>query len=327
MGAFVSNLENLEKFVTYHVRAFATNSAGTAYGDDIQFTTLADILTWNIPGDYVEASYPGSGLANWAPDKSPQVISTIDSPDYLEGYIYMANANNSWKFATQPNWDGPNYGDGGGVLDPDGGNMSSPSGYYKINADAVAMTYSAVATVWGIIGSASPSGWDDETPLTFNSASGTWQGVMHLTAAEIKFRANHNLDYNYGSDAADGNLGAGAANIPVDVESDYSIEMNLSTPNTYNYSVNRWGLIGDAQGSWDDDTDMTWDATNNVFTATLDLVSSGSFKFRANDGWDVNYGGDLDNLSAGGDNITIESDGNYTVTFDPWIQKATVTKN
>ena len=327
LGAFVSNLENLEKFVTYHVRAFATNSAGTAYGDDIQFTTLADILTWNIPGDYVEASYPGSGLANWAPDKSPQVISTIDSPDQLEGYVYMANASNSWKFATQPNWDGPNYGDGGGILDPDGGNMSSPSGYYKINADAVAMTYSAVATVWGIIGSASPSGWDDETPLTFNSASGTWQGVMHLTAAEIKFRANHNWDYNYGSDAADGNLGAGAANIPVDVESDYSIEMNLSTPNTYTYSVNRWGLIGDAQGSWDDDTDMTWDATNNVFTATLDLVSSGSFKFRANDGWDVNYGGDLDNLSAGGDNITIESDGNYTVTFDPWIQKATVTKN
>ncbi len=103
--------------------------------------------------------------------------------------------------------------------------------------------------------------------------------------------------------------------------------MNLGTPNAYTYSVNRWGIIGDAQGSWGDDTDMTWDAVNNVFTVTLDLVSSGSFKFRANDGWDVNYGGDLDNLTAGGDNITIESDGNYTVTFDPWGLKATVTKN
>ncbi len=328
LGAFVSNLENLEKFVTYHVRAFATNSAGTAYGDDIQFTTLADILTWNIPGDYVEASYPGSELANWSPDKSPQVISTIDSPDQLEGYVYMANANNAWKFATQPNWDGPNYGDGGGgALDPDGGNMSSPAGYYKLNADAAAMTFTAVATVWGVIGSASPQGWDDETPLTFDPASGNWRGVMHLTAEEIKFRANHDWGYNYGSDGADGNLGAGAANIPVDVESDYSIEMNLGTPNAYTYSVNRWGIIGDAQGSWDDDTDMTWDAVNNVFTVTLDLVSSGSFKFRANDGWDVNYGGDLDNLTAGGDNITIESDGNYTVTFDPWGLKATVTKN
>ena len=46
----------------------------------------------------------------------------------------MANASNQWKFATQPNWDGPNYGDGGaGKLDANGGNFSSPAGYYKIN--------------------------------------------------------------------------------------------------------------------------------------------------------------------------------------------------
>jgi hypothetical protein len=328
-GAFVSNLVDLEKFVTYHVRAFATNSAGTAYGEDIQFTTLADILTWNIPGDYVEASYPGTGLANWSPDKSPQVISTIDSPDNLEGYVYMANGSNQWKFATQPNWDGPNYGDGGsGVLDPNGGNFNSPAGYYKINADAAAMTYTAVATVWGVIGSASPSGWGDETPMAYNPASGTWQGVMHLTAEEIKFRANHDWGYNYGSDAADGTLSEGAPNIPIDLESDYSIEMNLSTPNAYTYSVNRWGLIGDATpGGWGEDTNMAWDDANKIFTVTLDLVSSGSFKFRANDGWDINYGGDLDNLSQGGDNISIDSDGNYTITFDPWALKATVTKN
>ena len=46
--------------------------------------------------------------------------------------------------------------------------MSSLQGYYKINADATALTYTAVATVWGVIGSASPKGWDDETPLTYN---------------------------------------------------------------------------------------------------------------------------------------------------------------
>ena len=328
MGTFVSNLADLEKFVTYHVRAYAINSAGTAYGDDVQFTTLADILTWNIPGDYVEASYPGSGLANWSPDKSPQVISTIPAPNNLEGYVYMANASNGWKFATQPNWDGPNYGDGGsGNLDGDGGNMSSTAGYYKINADAEAMTFTAVATEWGVIGDASPQGWGDETPLSYNPESVTWQGVMHLTAAEAKFRANHDWGYNYGSDNNDGTLQAGGQNIPVTVESDYSIELNLSVPNNYTYSFNRWGLIGDAQGSWSDDTDMTWDAVNGVFTVTLDLVSSGSFKFRANDDWAVNYGGDLNALNAGGDNVTIESDGNYTVTFDPWGLKATVTKN
>ena len=102
-GVFVSNLTNLEKFTTYHVRAYAVNSAGITYGNDLQFTTKGDNLTWNIPGDYVEASYPGSGLANWAPDKSPQVKSTVSSPDNLEGYVFMANTTNQWKFATQNN--------------------------------------------------------------------------------------------------------------------------------------------------------------------------------------------------------------------------------
>ncbi len=38
-GTFVSNLTSLTASTTYHVRAYATNSAGTAYGNDISFTT------------------------------------------------------------------------------------------------------------------------------------------------------------------------------------------------------------------------------------------------------------------------------------------------
>lgn len=42
-GAFTSTLTGLSSGTTYHVRAFATNSVGTAYGEDITFTTpLAD---------------------------------------------------------------------------------------------------------------------------------------------------------------------------------------------------------------------------------------------------------------------------------------------
>jgi hypothetical protein len=327
-GAFVSNLADLEKYTTYNVRAFATNSAGTAYGENIEFTTLADILTWYLPGDYVEASYPGSDLGNWNPANSPYVMSTIDNGTSLEGYVYFANDNNSWKFATQANWDGPNYGDaGGGVLDAGADNISSPKGFYKINADATALTYTAVAQVWGVIGSGSPMGWDDETILEYNSELVKWTGGMHLTAAEIKFRANHDWGYNYGSNDADGNLQANGANIAIDVEADYSIELDFSTPNEYKYNVYRWGLIGDATpGGWSDDTNMTWDADNGVFTVTLDLVA-GTFKFRANDGWDVNYGGDLNALSPGGDNISVAEAGNYTITFDLWGLAATVTKN
>jgi hypothetical protein len=39
-GLFTSNLSNLIEGLTYYVRAYATNSAGTAYGNEIEFTTL-----------------------------------------------------------------------------------------------------------------------------------------------------------------------------------------------------------------------------------------------------------------------------------------------
>jgi len=330
LGAFVSTLTGLQKFTTYHVRAYATNSVGTAYGADITFTTLPDILTWNIPGNYVAASYPGTTLADWSPDKSPQVISTIAAGDKLEGYVYMANAANEWKFATQPNWNGPNYGDGGsGKLDANGGNIASSAGYYKINANATAMTFTAVKTVWGVIGDASPLSWNDETALVYSPQKRVWQGVIHLKAASMKFRANHDWGLNYGSDKADGNLKADGANIPVAVEADYAISLDLSHPNLYTYAMNRWGVIGDATpGGWSTDTNMTWDAVNNVLKVTLNLTV-GAFKFRANDDWAINVGGNLGALTQDGANIPITVAGSYTITLDvsKAVYTATLTKN
>jgi hypothetical protein len=39
-GSFTSSISELTPGTTYHVRAFATNSVGTAYGEDVSFTTL-----------------------------------------------------------------------------------------------------------------------------------------------------------------------------------------------------------------------------------------------------------------------------------------------
>jgi hypothetical protein len=45
-GNFTSNITGLTLNTTYHVRAYATNSVGTAYGSDIEFTTINVI---NLP--------------------------------------------------------------------------------------------------------------------------------------------------------------------------------------------------------------------------------------------------------------------------------------
>lgn len=50
-GAFTSALASLSPCVTYHVRAYATNSAGTAYGNDVHFTTVAQhTVTFLVDG-------------------------------------------------------------------------------------------------------------------------------------------------------------------------------------------------------------------------------------------------------------------------------------
>lgn len=328
LGSFVSNITGLSTFTEYHVRAYATNSAGTGYGNDIKFTTLADIITWYIPGDYVEASYPGSGLTNWSPGTSPKIMSTVSAPASVEGYVYMANGSNQWKIASQPNWDGPNYGKGDpGFVSATGDNFNSPAGYYKINVNATTLEYTAVPTIWGVIGNATPGDWGSETPLTYYPALQTWRGGIHLKTGEFKFRANQDWGYNYGSSMKNEKLNPGGDNIPVTVEADYYFVLDLSKPNEYTYSANHWGIIGSATADqWNSDQNMTWDATGKVMKATLALTA-GEIKFRANDDWAVNLGGALNALTPGGDNIPIATAGNYTITLDLAANKATVTKN
>ena len=45
IGTFTSNLDNLTENTTYFVRAYATNSVGIAYGNEVSFTTEADTFT------------------------------------------------------------------------------------------------------------------------------------------------------------------------------------------------------------------------------------------------------------------------------------------
>lgn len=327
LGVFVSNLSGLTKNTTYHVRAFATNSVGTAYGADVPFTTLADILTWYVPGDYLAASYPGGTYADWNPAKSPIIMSTIANPYLLEGYVYMSKTSNQWKCTSDPDWNHTNYGASTtpGIFSTDNGagNIVSPAGYYKIDAtfvEAGPSTYTAVATAWGVIGGATPGDWNDETALTYDPTLQTWRGAMHLKPGEFKFRANHSWDYNYGSTAKDATLDAGGTNISTPTkfeEGDVYFTLDLSHPNAYTYSMNEWGVIGGAipVTGWDSDHDMTWDAANKVFTITIAL-NAGDFKFRANNDWAVNLGGDINGLTQDGANIAVPSAGTYKITLD-----------
>jgi uncharacterized protein (TIGR02145 family) len=95
-GVFVSNLTGLTPGATYHVRAYATNSAGTAYGNELQFTTTPVVvpiltttavtsitLTTAVSGGNITSNGGGtvtvSGIC-WATTTAPTTASskTID---------------------------------------------------------------------------------------------------------------------------------------------------------------------------------------------------------------------------------------------------------
>ena len=78
-------------------------------------------------------------------------------------------------------------------------------------------------------------------------------------------------------------------------------------------SFDKVGLIG-LNGDWDNDVVMTYNMYKGRFWADVDLPAATEFKFRLDSAWDCNWGGNLEALSGGGDNIPIDS-GQYRIYF------------
>jgi len=64
LGAFISNLTGLTTSTTYHIRAYATNVAGTSYGSDVTFSTITvslPIVTTNAITNLAGTSVTSGG--------------------------------------------------------------------------------------------------------------------------------------------------------------------------------------------------------------------------------------------------------------------------
>lgn len=97
---------------------------------------------------------------------------------------------------------------------------------------------------------------------------------------------------------------------------------------TWNYTLTTWGIIGDATpGGWSTDTQLAFDPVKQVWTVTCAMSAGGSFKFRANSAWSIDFGIDAaghleyaDNpaypYNGALSNLTVPSSGNYTITLD-----------
>ena len=222
------------------VSASVHSDVNKLYSDPValSFTPFEKIVVYPmlyVPGDYM--------TPDWSPGDSPNVYS-LKSNNRYEGYIYSPNATANFKFTSEPSWSGTNYGYGSGdelsgTLSDDGGagNLSlTGEGYYKLNVDLTAMTYNFLRTEWGLIGDATPGGWDDDTDMTYDPVTKVWSVTLDLVPGEMKFRANNGWDLNYGSDNANGIADSGGKNIPIETGGNYTVELDLNGP-LYRYTI------------------------------------------------------------------------------------------
>jgi hypothetical protein len=189
-----------------------------------------------LPGNYQAASGYGN---DWSPNFAQQIYAVKQSNIY-EGYVNMVGSDIKFKFTDLPDWS-INWGDDGfnGTLEPNGADIPVPAaGYYRIKADIGKLTYSYLKTDWGLIGDATPGGWDTDTNMTYDMATKSWKVTLDLKVGKVKFRSNDSWDLNYGDNDFDGTLEEGGADIPVATAGKYTVTLNLEVAG-YAYEIKK----------------------------------------------------------------------------------------
>ena len=129
-----------------------------------------------------------------------------------EAYLKVAPGDGFKFIGQQGSWDNGNYGVIGGVQD---GNLENSGGsgdikvaendgqglyYIQVNIDE--LTYKSVKMNWGIIGAATPGGWDGETAMTYDFDSNSFSIDVTLTQDNMKFRCKNAGDAIYSNEWA-----------------------------------------------------------------------------------------------------------------------------
>lgn len=163
----------------------------------------------------------------------------------------------------------------------------------------------------------STDGWksNDQKLALVDDAKGVYTGYVYLAdpnaaGFEFKFqRAQGNWDTAIGAGTfvsfGGAAIGVDNGNIGVNAgEGVYYMDVNLSEGTITATKVETMGMIG-GFNNWDGDAKMTWNAEEYCFEATNAGVTADGWKFRVNGDWAINLGGSLNNLTAGGDNLTV----------------------
>ncbi len=176
---------------------------GDSWGE-LQTPVIPGAGTWIVTLDMNNLTYTvGKPVLYMAGDANGwNQIDVLNGDDgvHFTGYMYLNQ--NGFKFCSQPNWDGTNYGADFDTA-PDAGNIviAEEAGFYQVDVDLSAKTYTLTPFTIGIIGNATPKGWDGDTNMTYKPEERCWElkGVT-LSDGEMKFRHTNDWSLSWGGE-------------------------------------------------------------------------------------------------------------------------------
>lgn len=151
----------------------------------------------------------------------------------------------------------------------------------------LALVDANTGTYTGFLYCADPNNWGNQ--FKFQRVAGSWDNEINSSTFNTFDGAATNENGNIGVNAGEGV---------------YYFDVNLANGTIKATKVETMGIIG-GFNNWKSDAVMTWNAEEYCFEATNVGVTADGWKFRVNNGWDINLGGSLNNLTAGGDNIAV----------------------
>jgi hypothetical protein len=200
--------------------------------------------------DFPQALWVAGNYQGWDPASAPKIVdpaATGTAGANYEGYINFNNSSPEFKLVKGNNWGAGDYGSAAPGQLSNGGNnitLTEGEGVYLFKADTEAMTWSATKiNTWGIIGSATPDGWNSSTPMTLNP-DGTYTITTALTGGnELKFRANNDWAINLGDNKSNGgpdnNPEYNGDNIAIADSGNYQITLDLTSAGNYKYTIKK----------------------------------------------------------------------------------------
>ena len=207
----------------------------------------------------------------------------------------------------------------GSLVASEGWCKTPGNGPYELLVNMETLTYSFAPAFENLWTPGDANGWNHgASQMLATSDYVNYYGFANLSSNGFKFTSSADWDHiNYGNAGEEGMLttDGSAGNLTVPESGLYWCDVNIDALTWKATKIETIGVIGSFNG-WSESLALT--SEDGIFwTGTITLNDGDEYKFRCNNDWAINLGGDDEyTLVPGGANLKAPAAGTYTITLD-----------